>query len=292
MFAHPRVYNMAPDIDPDLLDLSRRAWGDLETLHVVGYFAPELTAAYVDLGLHPRLSYFAARSAAFGPVQPGVAVATFYVFAPWLVGAALPAAWDIASPAQVLRARHEGMSVALRGILGEPDVAEALEIARRVCDGLSPHGRPLYAAHAALPWPEDDLMALWHAATLAREHRGDGHVSVMLSSGWDPVEALVLNGLFASNTSFLRKTRGWSDEEWASAQDRLRDRGLLGADGALTDAGTAARQRAEDQTDALAIEGWGTVGASDTGRLHELLSPLRKKVLDSGVLPGGISSWA
>ena len=39
---------------PTLLPLSRKAWGDLEALHVVGYFAPEVSEAYVDLGLHPR----------------------------------------------------------------------------------------------------------------------------------------------------------------------------------------------------------------------------------------------
>lgn len=281
---------MAPDIDSDLLPVSRSAWGDLEALHVVGYFAPELTQAYVDLGLHPRLSYFAARSAALGPVEPGVTVATFYVFAPWLVGAALPAAWEIASPEQVQQARRQGMSAALRGILGEPDVGEALAIARRVCEGLSAHGRPLYAAHASLSWPEDDLLALWHAASLIREHRGDGHVAVLLSSALDPVEALVLGGLFSSNTGFLRKTRGWSDEEWASAEDRLRRRGLLTADGALTDEGRTTRQKVEDDTDALAVEGWANVGAADATRLHELVSPLRRTVLDSGVLPGWTSS--
>ena len=28
-------------MDPELQSVSRKAWGDLETLHVVGYFAPE-----------------------------------------------------------------------------------------------------------------------------------------------------------------------------------------------------------------------------------------------------------
>src|SRR6186997_708344 len=150
----------------DLLTLSRKAWGDLESLHVVSYFAPEVTKEYTDLGLHKRLSYFPARAAAFGEAGPGLTIATFYVFAPWLVEAALPAAWDTATPEQLVAARRTGMASALGTVLGTPDVTEALAIARAVCDGLTPQGRPLYAAHAELPWPEDDLLALWHAATL------------------------------------------------------------------------------------------------------------------------------
>jgi hypothetical protein len=272
-------------MDTDLTPLSRKAWGDLEVLHVVGYFAPEVTEAYVDLGLHPRLSYFPARAAALGEAGPALTLATFYVFAPWLVEAALPSAWETTTPTRLVEARRTGMSAALGRVLGEPDVGEALEIAREVCAGLTAPGRPLYAAHAALPWPEDDLLALWHAATLVREHRGDGHLSVLQVAGLDPVEATVLGGLFSSSTSFLRKTRGWSDEEYASAEDRLRARGWLDGAGGLTADGRARRQLLEDDTDRLALEGWSHVGATRTARLHELLGPLRSRILDAGVLP-------
>jgi hypothetical protein len=273
------------DATTHLLPVSRRAWGDLEVLHVVGYFAPEVTEDYVGLGLEPRLAYFPARAAAMGTAGPGLTTATFYVFAPWLVAAALPAAWETASPEQLVTARRSGVSAALRRVLGDPDVGEALDTARAVCAGLSPQGRPLYAAHADLSWPEDDLLALWHAATLIREHRGDGHLSVLQVAGIDPVEATVLGGLYSSTTGFLRKTRGWSDEDYAAAADRLRNRGWLDADGQFTAAGRAARQQVEDDTDRLAVEGWARVGADRTARLHELVRPLREQVLQAGLLP-------
>jgi hypothetical protein len=273
---------------PDLLPLSRKAWSDLEVLHVVGYFAPEVSEAYVDLGLDPRLSYFPARAAALGEAGPALTVATFYVFAPWLVEAALPAAWQTATPDQVVAARRAGMSAALGRVLGRPDVAEALDIARDVCAGLTPQGRPLYAAHAALPWPEDDLLALWHAASLVREHRGDGHLSVLQVAGLDPVEATVLGGLYSSSTRFLRKTRGWSDQEYDAATERLRRRGWLDAEGGFTDEGRAARQQVEDDTDRLALEGWAHAGAYRTARLHDLVAPLRRRILDADVLPRSI----
>lgn len=276
--------------DTDMIRLARTCWGALEPIHTIGYFAPETTQAYVDLGLHPRLSYFAARSAAFGRAEPAVTVATFYVFAPWLVSKALPGCWDIAAPAQVQQARRGGVLAALRRILGEPDVSEALELAREVCTGLTAAGRPLYAAHSELEWPDDDLLGLWHAATLIREHRGDGHISALHVAGLDPVESLVLGGLYSSNTAFLRNTRGWGEEEWTAAEERLRARDLLTASGELSDEGRALRQRVEDQTDALAAEGWVHLGPEGCRRLLDLVSPLGKQALSGNDLPEWMSS--
>jgi hypothetical protein len=272
-------------MNEQLVPLSRKAWSDLEAVHVVGYFAPQVTQRYVDLGLDPRLSYFASRAAAFGEAGSGLTIATFYVFAPWLVEAALPSAWGIASPAQLVEARRAGMTDALRDVLGHPDVEEALAIAREVCAHLSPPGRPLFAAHAELSWPDDDLLGLWHAATLVREHRGDGHVSVLLARGVDPVEATVLGGLWSGTTRFLRKTRGWSDEEYDAAVGRLQERGWLDATGGLTELGRTERHQIERDTDRLALEGWAHVGVDAAARLHELVAPLREKILASDVMP-------
>src|SRR6478735_3099183 len=179
--------------DVDLIRASRQAWGGLETLHVLGYFADDVRDAYVALGLHPRLSYFAARSAAFGAVGPEVPTATFYVFAPWLHAKALPGSWSVASPEQVQQARRDGMAVVLDRVVGDTDVTELLDLARTVCDGLTSPGRPLYAAHAGLA----------------------------------PVESIVIGGLFAGNTGFMRSSRGWTDDEWSAAVDRLTERGLV-----------------------------------------------------------------
>lgn len=275
--------------DPELISWSRRAWGALESLHVLGYFAEELKTAYTDLGLHPRLSYFAARSAALGPVGPGVSTATFYVFAPWLHAKALPVAWQIASPERVQQARRDGMRTVLDRVIGAQDLTELIGLARTVCEGLTAPGRPLYAAHAGLDWPDEPNLTLWHAATLIREHRGDGHVAALLGAGIDPVEALVLGGLFAGNTEFVRTTRGWTPQEWAAAEDRLTARGLL-ADAVLTDAGRTFRQDIEDTTDRLALAGWAHLGLDGTRRVHELAAPLQRAALDSDILPTWIRS--
>ena len=98
---------------PSCCPCPARPGGTWRTLHVVGDFAPEVTEAYVAEGLHPRLSYFPGRAAAFGEAGPGLTIATFYVFAPWLVEAALPSAWETTTPAKLVEARRSGMAAAL-----------------------------------------------------------------------------------------------------------------------------------------------------------------------------------
>jgi hypothetical protein len=279
-------------VTPVTPQLARAAWGSLETVHVVGFFAPEVQAAYDGFGVPAtRAGYFAARASALGPVDPAVVVATFYVFSPDLVARAVPAVWAVAPPAEWAAARRDAVAAALHRVLGEPDVAEAVGLAREACAALSAAGRPLYAAWSGADWPDDPLLQLWHAGLLLREHRGGGHVSALMAAGLDPVEALVTGGLASDSTDFVRTTRGWTDEEWAAGVERCRSRELVD-DGGLTAAGRALRQEVEAATDVLALPGWAHLGATGAQRLVELMAPLRERLFDSGLLPGWIRSRA
>lgn len=277
---------------PDLPTLARRAWGTLETLHTPGYFAPEPRAAYKALGLRASIAYFAARSAPFGVVPADVVQATFYVFSPAVVHHAIPGAWEATTPEQVTQARRRGVHETLQRLLGDaaggPEVEEAAALAREACAGLTVPGRALFAAHASLPWPDEPLLALWHAATLVREHRGDGHVAALVGAGLDPVESIISGGAVAGTSEFMKASRGWSEQEWADGESRLRERGLMDDDGALTEAGLALRAEVETRTDAAAMQGWEHLGAERTARLIELARPLQKTVLASGVFPPGV----
>ena len=278
--------------------LARAAWGTLETMHVVAFFAPEVQQAYDAMNVRgTRAGYFAARASALGPVGPEPVVATFYVFAPSLVERVVPRVWAAAEPAAWAAARADGVRTALHRVLGDQDVTEAVGLAREVCGALGPAGRPLYAAWAQADWPTDPLLQLWHAALLVREHRGDGHVATLMAAGLDPVEALVTGGLASNSLEFVRTTRGWTDEEWAAGVERCRARGLVdgavegaGDEVALTPAGQDLRRQVEETTDALAVEGWTALGEERTRRLVELGRPLRQQLLDSGVLPDWIRS--
>jgi len=87
-------------------DTARRTFRALEPIHGMVYFSPYGPTSYAAIGItHPRMGYFASRSAALGAVPAEVVVAMFFNFSPALIHRALPAAWDLASPADVLAAR-------------------------------------------------------------------------------------------------------------------------------------------------------------------------------------------
>ena len=160
--------------------IARKTFRTLEPLHGFVYFSPDAEPEYVAVGLKPgRMGYFASRSAPMGAVAAEVVIATFFNFHPALVRRSIPAAWELASPAAILAARVRGADAGLRALLGprldEPGVAEVAELARRAADACRPEGRPLAAGHLALEWPTEPHLVLWHAISILREYRGDGH---------------------------------------------------------------------------------------------------------------------
>jgi len=277
-------------------DVARRFWRLLEPIHGVVYFAPDARARFDAVGLQGFwMGYFASRSAALGPVGPEVVTAAFFVFEPSMVARALPDAWTRASPEAVLAARAELADVTLRGALGaladSDEVAVAAEVAVEVAGDVPLGGRPLAASHRALPIPPDDhpLARLWWAATVLREHRGDGHVAALLSADVDPCAALVLAAATGSygegGAKLLRTSRQWSDEQWGAATDRLTRRGWLAADGTLTEAGTEGHQAIEATTDRLAEAAYAPVPDADLVCLATALHPLVTRLAVSNALP-------
>ena len=270
----------------------RLAWRVTEPLHAMVYFVPEAAEQYARLGLGPLDGYFASRAAAFGPVGPEIVTATFYNFNPARVARALPAAWAKASPERLVQARLEAAGAALtRGLGAElvngPEVAEAAELARTAAESAAklPHGRPLFAAHAALPWPREPHLVLFHAQMLLREFRGDGHVAALLSHGLSGLDAIVLHAASGEvDGRFLRGTRGWSREAWAEAEGDLRRSGLLGDEG-LTGDGVALRARIEERTDAVSEVAYRrALGEEGSLRLAALTRPLSRIVVKGGLL--------
>lgn len=287
---------MDSDLDPgstwDPARAARRLWLRLEPIHAVTYFAPECDERYRALGLKGFwMGYFASRSAPFGRCSPELANATFFNFRPSMAERALPDAWTLASPEAVLHARLEGSVAALGRALGDradgAAVAEAADLAEAAAEEArsSSAGRPLFAALSALPRPTDPLARLWHAATLLREHRGDGHVVASVAAGLDGLAAhvtFVATG--AVPRARLQGARGWTDEEWADAEARLTSAGWL-LDGALTEVGARRRAEVEATTDLLASPPWAALGQGAAERLTELLNPLARQVADAGAVP-------
>ncbi|MFF6776701.1 hypothetical protein ACFY8W_24580 [Streptomyces sp. NPDC012637] len=272
---------------------ARRCYNAHHPVHAAYYFSPEHDGTYAELGLEAGpMAYLAGRAAPFGAVGPGVVTAAFYNFHPDLVARHLPRTWEVTSPAAVLEARLRIADAYLARLLGRealtsPEMAEAAELALRAAEGCRRPGRPLYSANADLPVPEAPHLALWHAATLLREHRGDGHVVALSSAGLDGLEALVSHTATGTNwrPGYLQSARGWSPDEWAAARQRLLERGILDADGELTAQGAELRRAVEADTDRLDVAPYEHLGAEGTRRLTELAGAFSKVVLEGGGLP-------
>ena len=140
------------------------------------------------------------------------------------------------------------------------------ELTREAAAACRPEGRPLYAGHADLDWPDAPHLVMWHALSLLREHRGDGHICALVGAELSGLEALVTHTATGQGfvTEFAQASRGWSDEEWKGAVEALTARGLLGADGALTPAGDALRAHVEEETDRLDADPWRHLGDEGT----------------------------
>ncbi len=272
-------------------ELARRLWSRLEPIHVVTYFSPEARAALSDAGYKGFwMGYFAGRAAPLGPVGPEIVLATFYNFSISHIRKAIPDAWTFAGPRAALDARQRGASAALQRAFASDDLAEAAEtaaaLARAAAESAPMEGRALFAANRALQWPEAPTAALWHACTLLREHRGDGHVAALAAAGIGGREANVLQaaaGLVPRDVFAV--ARRYDDAEWDSVCARLIDRGLVGPDGTLTAGGKDMKDDLEDRTDRLALTAYDALNDDQLLQLLDALAPLARAVIATGDIP-------
>ena len=269
--------------------LARRFFDRLEPVHTVTYFAPEARAALDALGYRGFwMGYFAARSAPLGVVPAEVVSALFYNFSPGRVAKALPAAWEFASPADALRAREESAVAALRryGVADDEDARTAADLAAKAARSAPLDGRPLFAANLAQPWPDEPLAKLWHAVTLLREQRGDGHVAVLASSG-----------ITGRESNVLHAAAGRVPQRDDHAQPRLRRRAVellfraagparaVGRRRLITAAGRDLKQRIEDTTDLLALSALDALDDEEVEALFRTLTPITRMVVAAGDVP-------
>ncbi|MFF8293182.1 hypothetical protein ACF068_28720 [Streptomyces sp. NPDC016309] len=274
----------SPDLATDTAPASpaertaRLLWTLAEPVHAVTYFAPECRAAFEEAGLRGFWrGYFAGRAAPLGAVGPAPVTAAFFSFAPGMVARALPSVWDTVTPEKALHIRAEGARAALTRLLAgrEREAEHAAASLARYVTGLDCAGRPLAAVNAALRRPDDPLALLWHAATVLREHRGDGHVAALVAADLDGCEALVLRAGTDLPRAELQPYRGWTDGEWEAAAARLAGRGLLdAATGRATAAGRRAHASVEAATDRAAARPWHALPPHEATGLLAALTPL------------------
>ncbi|MCX5345506.1 SCO6745 family protein [Streptomyces atratus] len=267
----------------------RTLWLRTEPLHSVIYFDEECRGIGRSVGLKGFwMGYFATRTAPMGPVLPEAATAVLAVFAPGMVARALPAAWQLVTPERLTDLRAQLAARALRRLVpGIDTLAEQLTspLAAMVEDA-SALARPLFAANRPLCERADPVERLWQLTTTLREFRGDAHAAALADHGLDAPEALVL----AAATDRVPREgiqldRGWSDMEWAAAEERLRSRGLIDAESAVTPRGRAERDLIEDTTDRLAARLLRPLTDSMVDALLAALELPTRQVLEAELLP-------
>lgn len=271
----------------------RELWQVTEGVHAVAYFSTEVDDAVAAAGVTGWWrGYFAGRAAPMGAVGPEVVGATFANFAPAMVRRNLPSAWGMAAPDAVSAARDSGLEAAFRRVDGGGGavlvpLARVVVLLDRAADAAPLVGRPLAAAWAgrrsSVLAAGDVPVALraWLSCTVLREQRGDAHVAALAAAGLDGCEAhLTLVGTGRVPGEVLQGARGWTDDDWAAAHDRLVVRGLLDADGALTPAGASLRAEIEAATDRAAAVPWSVLSDEERQRVVDVLGPLGSLIAD------------
>jgi hypothetical protein len=260
--------------------LARRMFELVEPIGVIPYSADEPNETMFALGFTNYWDiYFAGRAAPLGLPTAEVVDALFYNFAPGEVARHIPKVWRTTTPEAAMAARQAGCVKALRRILGDhvdsPAFARAAELLTTAATSAPSEGRPMYAALRALPIPDDVVGRLFHAASLLREHRGDGHIAALMVEGVGGLEAHVL---FALEMNMPAAKFGRIHHLPAAQIDAvvggMRDRGLIGDDGWLSEAGHGVKQRVEALTDDLAAKPYESLQADELDELMAALDPL------------------
>lgn len=279
---------------PTPAELARAAYESLEPYHLVSYFTPHLKEAGEQVGLDGLGYYVGCRAEPLGRCHSSVVNSTFHNFNPGYIQFGWKQALSVGLDV-VARTRTEVLDRTLREALGDlVDSPELPGIVSSLRAGITeaPYvGRSLAAAWAAAPWPDAPHLQFWHATSVIREFRGDGHIAALVLADLGPVEALVFHESPQPREikrSTLGKkatlaTRGWTEDDWAAAAENLRGRGLLDGD-TLSAGGVELYDRIEAQTDDAAAPLWRHV--PDAERTLAAARPFVKAVIKAGILPG------
>jgi hypothetical protein len=277
--------NEGPRLWRDKRSLARRMFELVEPIGVLPYAADDPNETMFALGFTDYWdTYFAGRAAPLGSSVPAEVVhALFYSFGPGEVARHIPKVWTTTTPEAAMAARQQGCVNALRRILGDlldtPDSRRAVELLTRAATSAPLDGRPMYAALRALPLPEEPVARLFHAASLLREHRGDGHIAALMSEGIGGLEAHVLLALdLGMPARAFGRIHHLPSALLTDLIDTMKARGLVEDETTFTPAGRQVKNRVETLTDELAVVPYEALGAAELDQLMAALEPLARKL--------------
>ncbi|MEU8631517.1 MarR family transcriptional regulator [Amycolatopsis sp. NPDC048633] len=247
-------------------------------------FSEAVNEEFLALGMRNYWDgYFAGRAAPLGMAPAEVVHAVFYNFADGEVARHIPWVWGKLTPEEAIAVRERASAAALRQQIGEladsPALVRIADLATRAAVSAPTDGRALYAGLRALDVPEEPVARLWHAATLLREHRGDGHNAVLVAHGIGGTEAHVLLALsLGIKAAEFGRIHHLPKARLDAVVDGLRGRGLVDAAGGFTDAGRELKERIEARTDELAAPPYDVLTADELDELVAGLEPIAAAV--------------
>jgi hypothetical protein len=236
--------------------------------------------AFLALGMRNYWDgYFAGRAAPLGLAPAEVVHAVFYNFADGEVARHIPWVWGKTTPQEAIAVREQASAAALRQVIGQladsPGLVRVADLATRAAVSAPTEGRALYAGLRRLAVPEEPVARLWHAATLLREHRGDGHNVALVVHVIGGTEAHILLAVsLGMRAEEFGRIHHLPKAHLAAVVDGLRGRGLVDAAGGFTDAGRQTRQRIEALTDELAAPAYDVLNADELDELIAGLEPI------------------
>jgi hypothetical protein len=263
---------------------ARRMFELVEPIGVLPFGDGALGEVVEALGLENIWDgYFAGRAAALGRVPAEVVHALFYNFFPGEAARHIPRVWELTTPQAAFAARDDGCVRVLRRVLGDiattPGLVRAADLLAQAAVSAPTEGRAMYAALRALPLPEEPLARLFRAATLLREHRGDGHIAALVSHGIGGTESHFLGAIAmgmpgADSGRVHHRPRA----ELAAIEEGLRTRGLVDGRGRFTAAGRETKDQIEALTDTLAQPPYDALTDAERQELVAELEPIAARL--------------
>jgi hypothetical protein len=121
---------------------------------------------------------------------------------------------------------------------------------------------------------------LFHAASLLREHRGDGHIAALMAEGIGGLEAHVL---LALDLGIPARTFGrihhLPSALLTDLIGKMKARGLITDDRTFTPAGRQVKNRVEKLTDDLAVVPYEVLEPAELDELIAALEPLAHQLI-------------
>lgn len=277
----------------NLTVLTRRLAKAAEPLHSCAYYADEVKR-FTEFGFSGWWhAYFAYRAAPMGAVSAQEVTVAFYNFAPRMVEKAVPSCWEVMSPRNVRQQQIQIMEEALhrifKGDVPDRRAGYAAEALRETLTGLETSGRPLYEAWGTESWPESVLLSLWHAATLLREYRFDGHNDALRQADISGLGCHLMMAADGRGTPTVIQTiRGWTPKEWQLEAEKLRSCGWINAEGLHTELGRSVRRDIELATYHNAELVVANLGDQRSEKVLGALEGMAGFLIKTGTVPG---SW-